>query len=144
MLPHVQELLGELSHTPALIWTVSRAGVVSELFLDDTPRKVEFAGTWATVEFARWHIHVDLGTVSRIRFDEAQSHEDSISAYVSFDDTEGKAVLRFYFPHPSHSYRTYTTEELELFGRFKQQYQRDWGLRIAEENNNRPSSLPPS
>jgi hypothetical protein len=122
MLPHVQQLLGELAHTPSLICTVSRDGAVSELFLDGDPRKVEFAGTWATVEFAGWHIHVDLGSIAQIRFDEVQSHEDSMSAYVSFDDVAGKAVLRFYFPHPSHAYRTYTAEELALFGRFRKRY----------------------
>ena len=127
MLPDVQQLLDHLARTPSLICTVSRDGAVSELFLDGAPRKVEFAGTWATVEFASWHIHVDLSTVVRIRFDEVQSHEDSMSAYVSFDDAGGKAVLRFYFPHPSHTYRTYTAEELALFGRFREQYQKDLG-----------------
>ena len=125
MLPNVQQLLGELAHTPSLICTVSRDGAVSELFLDSEPRKVEFAGTWATVEFAGWHIHVDLSTIVQIRFDEVQSHEDSMSAYMSFDDAEKKAVLRFYFPHSSHTYRTYTTEELALFGKFRERYQKD-------------------
>ncbi len=123
MLSDVQELLGELSRTPSLICTVSRDGAVSELFVDGDPRKVEFSGTWATVEFSGWHIHVDLSTIVRIRFDEVQSHADSMSAYVSFDDAEGKAVLRFYFPHPSHTYRTYTAEELALFGRFRERYE---------------------
>jgi hypothetical protein len=127
MLPHVQQLLGELARTPSLICTVSRNGAVSELFIDGDPQKVEFSGTWMTVEFSGWHIHVDLSTIVRIHFDEAQSHADSMSAYVSFDDAEGKAVLRFYFPHSSHTYRTYTTEELALFGRFKEQYQKDLG-----------------
>lgn len=127
MFPEVQQLLGELARTPSLICTVSRDGAVSELFLDGDPRKVEFAGTWATVEFAGWHIHVDLGTIVQIHFDEVQSHEDSMSAYMSFDDAEGKAVLRFYFPHPSHTYRTYTTEELALFGWFKERYQKNLG-----------------
>lgn len=125
MLPHVQQLLDHLTHTPSLICTVSRDGAVSELFLDGDPRKVEFSATWATVEFAGWHIHVDLSAVVQIRFNEAQSHDDSMSAYVSFDDAEGKAVLRFYFPHPSHTYRTYTAEELGLFRTFREQYQKD-------------------
>jgi uncharacterized protein len=129
MLPDVQKLLEELAHTPSLICTVSRDGAVSELFLDGDPRKVEFSGAWATVEFTGWHIHVDLGTIVRIRFDEAQSHEDSMSAYVSCDDGEGKAVLRFYFPHPSHTYRTYTAEELGLFEKFKKKYQKEVGSR---------------
>jgi hypothetical protein len=42
---------------------------------------------------------------------------------VSFDDVEGRAVLRFYFPHPSHTSRTYTAEELALFGRFRERYE---------------------
>ena len=130
MLPNVQQLLGELARTPSVICTVSRDGVVSEFFLDDNPRKIEFSGTWATVEFSGWHIHVDLSTIVRMRFDEVQSHADSMSAYVSFDDAEGKAVLRFYFPNPSHSYGTYTAEELALFGRFKELYQQDLGFRI--------------
>lgn len=123
MLPHVQQLLGELVRTPSLICTVSRDGAVSELFINDDPRKVEFSGTWATVEFSEWHIHVDLSTIVRICFDEVESHADSMSAYVSFEDAEGKAVLRFYFPHPSHTYRTYTTEELALFGKFRERYE---------------------
>jgi hypothetical protein len=123
MIPEVQQLLGELSHTPSLICTVSRDGAVSELFLDGNPRKVEFSGTWATVEFSGWHIHVNLSTIVRIRFDEVQSHADSMSAYMSFDDAEGKAVLRFYFPHPSHTDRTYTAEELGQFGRFRERYE---------------------
>lgn len=123
MLPDIQQLLGELARTPSLICTVSRDGAVSELFLDDNPRKIEFSGTWATVEFSGWHIHVDLGTVARIRFDEVQSHADSMSAYASLDDAEGKAVLRFYFPHPSQTYRTYTAEELALFGKFRERYE---------------------
>jgi len=132
MLPDVQQLLGELSRTPSLICTVSRDGAVSELFLDGDPRTVECSGTWATVEFSGWHIHVDLSTIVRMRFDEVQSHADSMSAYLSFDDAEGKAVLRFYFPHPSHTYRTYTAEDLALFGRFKEQYQKDCGLGISD------------
>lgn len=129
MIPKVQQLLGELSRTPSLICTVSRDGAVSELFLDGAPRKVEFSGTWATVEFSSWHIHVDLSTVVRIRFDEVQSHADSMSASVSFNDAEGKAVLRFYFPHPSHTHRTYTAEELGLFGRFRERYE---GLGVGD------------
>jgi hypothetical protein len=123
MLSNVQQLFGELARTLPVICTVSRDGAVSELFIDGDPRKMEFSGTWATVEFSEWHIHVDLSTIVRIRFDEAQGHEDSMSAYVSLDDAEGKAVLRFYFPHPSHTYRTYTTKELALFGSFKERYE---------------------
>ena len=36
---------------------------------------------------------------------------------------QGKSVLRFYFPHPSHTYKTYTAEELALFGQFKERYE---------------------
>ena len=37
-------------------------------------QRVDFADSWATVEFTGWHIHVDLSTVGTIRFAEAQSH----------------------------------------------------------------------
>ena len=123
MLPHVQQLLTELAHTPSLVCTVGRDGAVSELFLDGAPQKVEFTDSWATVEFSGWHIHADLSTVTHIRFAEAPGHDDSVSAFITFDDSQGKSVLRFYFPHPSHTYKTYTAEELALFGRFKEQYE---------------------
>ena len=123
MIPHIQQLLSDLARTPALVCTVSRDGAVSELFLDGSPKKVEFSDSWATVEFSGWHIHVDLSLVTRVRFTEAPSHGEShISAFVSFDDSEEKAVLRFYFPHSSHIHTTYTAEELALFGRFKERY----------------------
>ena len=124
MLPHVQQLLTALAHTPSLVCTVSRDGAVSELFLDGAPQKVEFADSWATVEFSSWHIHVDLSTVAQVRFAEASGHDDSVSAFIAFDDSQGKSVLRFYFPHPSHTYKTYTAEELALFGQFKERYER--------------------
>jgi hypothetical protein len=122
MLPELQPLLTELAHTASLVCTVGRDGAVSELFLDGTPQKVEFSGSWATIEFTHWHIHVDINTVAHVRFTEAPGHDNSISAFVSFDDTVGKSVLRFYFPHPSHTYKTYTPEELALFGQFKERY----------------------
>lgn len=122
MLPCLQQLLTDLAHTQSLVCTVSRDGAVSELFLDGAPRKVEFSDTWATVEFSSWHIHVDLSTVAQVRFTEAPGHDDSISAFVALDDSTGKSVLRFYFPHPSHTYKTYTPEELALFGEFKARY----------------------
>jgi putative heme degradation protein len=122
MLPFIQQLLADLARTPSLVCTVGREGAVSELFLDGAPQKVEFADPWATVEFTGWHIHVDLSTVVQVRFSEAPGHDDSVSAFVAFDDSQGKSVLRFYFPHPSHTYRTYTAEELALFGQFKAWY----------------------
>ena len=122
-LPHIQQLLTGLAHTPALVCTVGRDGAVSELFLDGAPQKVEFADSWATVEFSGWHIHVDLSTVAQVRFAEAPGHDDSVSAFVTFDDSQGKSVLRFYFPHPSHTYKTYTAEELALFGQFRGRYE---------------------
>ncbi len=123
MLPHVQQLLSDLARTPSLVCTVGRDGAVSELFLDGAPQKVEFADSWATVEFSGWHIHVDLSAVAQVRFAEAPGHDDSVSAFITFDDSQGKSVLRFYFPHPSHTYKTYTAEDLVLFGRFKEQYE---------------------
>lgn len=124
MPPDLQQLLTELVRTPSLVCTVGRDGAVSELFLDGAPQKVEFSGTWATVEFMTWHIHIDLSAITRVRFTEAPGHDNSISAFVTFDDDGGKAVLRFYFPHPSHTYKTYTLEELALFARFKERYGR--------------------
>jgi putative heme degradation protein len=129
MLSHIQQLLTDLARTPALVCTVGRDGAVSELFLDGSPQKVEFADSWATVEFAAWHIHVDLSTVVQVRFAEAPGHDDSVSAFIAFDDSAGKSVLRFYFPHPSHTYKTYTTEELGLFGKFQEKYGEGLGVR---------------
>ncbi len=122
MLPHVKQLLEDLAHTPSLVCTVSRDGAVSELFLDGAPQRVEIADPWATIEFKGWHIHVDLSLVTHIRFAEAPGHDRAVSAFVTFDDCQGKAVLRFYFPHPSHTYRSYSADELALFGRFKARY----------------------
>jgi len=123
MLLHAQKLLSDLARTPSLICTLGRDGAVSELFLDDAPQKVEFSDSWATVEFKGWHIHVNLDLVIDIRFAEAPGHDETTSAFVSFDDNEGKAVFRFYFPHSSHTFKTYTAEELTLFGRFRAQYE---------------------
>ena len=53
-----------------------------------------------------------LSTIATVRFAEAQSHGDSTSLFISFDDVEGKAVMRFYFPHASHTHRKYTAEEV--------------------------------
>jgi hypothetical protein len=122
VLPYLQQLLTELTRTPSLVCTIGREGAISELFLDGAPRKVEFSGSWATVEFPSWHIHVDMSTVARVHFSEAPGHDDSISAFVTLDDNAGKSVLRFYFPHPSHTYKTYTPEELALFGQFTTRY----------------------
>lgn len=122
-LPTVKQLLDELARTRSLVCTVGREGAVSELFLDGAPQRVEFADPWATVEFPSWHIHVDLSTVAQVRFAEAPGHDNAVSVFVSFDDSVGKSVLRFYFPHPSHTYRTYTTDELGLFARFRERYE---------------------
>jgi|GEM_PF-7022120 len=128
MLPYVRQLLTDLARTPALICTVGRDTAISELFLDGSPKRIDFADTWAAVEFANWHIHVDLATVATVRFAEAQSHGDSTSLFISFDDTDGQAVMRFYFPHASHTHRSYKAEELDLFGEFKKKYQKDLGF----------------
>lgn len=122
MLPNIKQLLDDLARTRSLVCTVGRDGAVSELFLDGTPQKVEFSDPWATVEFHSWHIHVDLSTVAQIRFAEAPGHDNSVSVFIALDDNDGKSVLRFYFPHPSHTYKTYTAEELELFGQFRERY----------------------
>ena len=130
MLPLLQQLLTDLARTPALVCTVSRDGAVSELFLAGAPQKVEFADSWATVEFSGWHVHVDLSIVTRVHFAETPGHDDSISAFVALDDSQGKSVLRFYFPHPSHTYKTYTAAELALFGQFQERYEKK--LEIGE------------
>ncbi len=136
MLAHVQQLLTDLVHTPALICTVGRDTAISELFLDDDPKRIDFSDSWATIEFASWHIHVDLSTVATLRFAETQSHEDSTSLFISFDDAEGKAVMRFYFPHAIHTHRTYTEEELALFGEFKERYEEAGGERARVGKTN--------
>ena len=127
MLSGVKQLLEDLARTPALVCTVGRDGVVSELFLDETVRKVEFTDPWATVEYSGWHIHANLDIVAKVRFAEAPSHGDSVSAFISLDDAEGNAVLRFYFPHASQTHRTYTAQELALFETFKARYERTFG-----------------
>lgn len=123
MLATLKQLLDDLARTRSLVCTVGREGAVSELFLDGTPQRVEFADPWATVEYANWHLHVDLSRVTQVRFAEAPGHGDATSVFVSFDDGAGQSVLRFYFPHPSHTHRTYTEEELALFTRFRERYQ---------------------
>ena len=123
MLADIQQILTDLARTPALICTVGRDTAISELFLDGSPKRVDFADSWATVEFSNWHIHVDLSTITTVRFAEAQSHGDSTSLFISFDDADEKAVMRFYFPHASHTHRTYNEEELALFGKFKKRYE---------------------
>ena len=129
MLSGLKQLLEDLVRTPSLVCTVGRENVVSELFLDEAVQKVEFADPWATIEFGSWHIHADLDTVTHVRFAEAPSHDNSVSIFVSLDERNGNPVLRFYFPHASQTYRTYTAEELELFGRFKERYERVLGNR---------------
>ena len=124
MLSDVKQLLEDLARTPALVCTVGHDGVVAELFLDKKIQKVEFADSWATIEYSGWHIHADLDTVTQVRFAEAAGHGDSVSVFISLDDRQGNAVLRFYFPHASQTYRTYTAEELELFEQFKGKYER--------------------
>lgn len=127
MLPFLQQLLDDLARTPSLVCTVGREGAVSELFLDGAPQRVEFSEPWVTIEFKSWHIHADLSTVAQVRFTEAPGHADSVSAFIALDDNQGKSVLRFYFPHPSHTHRSYTADELALFARFKERYQEVMG-----------------
>ena len=123
MIPGVKQLLEDLARTPALVCTVGRDGVVSELFLDEKVQRVDFADSWATVEYSGWHIHADLDTITKVRFAEAPGHDDSVNVFVSLDDAEGNAVLRFYFPHASQTHRTYTARELTLFETFKERYE---------------------
>ena len=123
MLSGVQSLLEALAQTPALVCTVSRDGVVSELFLNDAVQKVAFDDTWATIEFPGWHVHADVRTITQVRFVETTGQDQSVSVFVSLDDSAGQPVLRFYFPHASHTSRTYTPEELALFETVKKRYE---------------------
>ena len=68
MLAPLKELINDLATTASLICTVGRDGVVGELFLDGTLEKIEFSDSWATIEFGGWHIHVDLNTVTSVKF----------------------------------------------------------------------------
>lgn len=122
MLPFLSQLVNDLAHTASLVCTVSRDGAVSELFLDGAPQKVECSDSWATIEFSAWHIHVDLSAVTEVRFAEAPGHDESTSVFIALDDSQGKSLLRFYFPHKSHTYKTYTANELALFQQFKERY----------------------
>ena len=133
MIPGVKQLLEDLARTPALVCTVGRDGVVSELFLDEKVQRVDFADSWATVEYSGWHIHANLDTITKVRFAEAPGHDDSVNVFVSLDDEKGNAVLRFYFPHASQTHRTYTAQELELFETFKARYEQTFGQEDLSE-----------
>lgn len=97
--------------------------------LRDTPRKVEFSDGWAAIECQGWHLHVNLTSVVQVRFAEESGYADSISPVAVFTDAQGQAVMRFYFPHTSHTHTTYTAEELALFSRFKGRYEKELGVR---------------
>jgi hypothetical protein len=124
MLSFLQQFLSELAHTPSLICTVGRSDAIAELMLRDAPRKVAFSNGWAAIECQGWHLHVNLTSVVQVRFVEEAGHADSISPVAIFTDAQGQAVMRFYFPHASHTHTTYTAEELALFERFKERYQK--------------------
>ena len=123
MLAELPRFLDDLVHSPALVCTVGRDGVVSELFLEQPVRKFEFADPWVTIEFGGWHVHADLSHVVELRFAEAPGHDGSTSVFLSLNDAQGQPVLRFYFPHASHTYRTYTAEELGLHRRFRERWE---------------------
>jgi hypothetical protein len=124
MLSALQQLLSDLVRTPSLICTVGRSGAIGELFLKEAPQKIEFSGDWAAVECPGWHLHVNLAAVVHVRFLEEAGHDQSVSPVVLFEDSLGQAVMRFYFPHASHTHTTYTVEELALFEQFKERYQK--------------------
>jgi len=123
MLSTLQHLLSDLASTPSLICTVGRNDAIGELMLRDAPQKVEFSNGWAAIECAGWHLHVNLTSVVQVRFMEEAGHGNSISPVAIFEDEEGKTVMRFYFPHASHTHTTYTAEELALFAEFKERYE---------------------
>ena len=124
MLSNLQKLLTDLAHTPAVICTVGWTNAIGELFLKQAPEQIVFSGVWAAVECKGWHLHVNLAEVACVRFTEETGYNNSVSPVAIFEDNQGKAVMRFYFPHASHTHSTYTAEELALFGRFKERYQK--------------------
>ena len=123
MLAPLKELINDLATTASLICTVGRDGVVGELFLDGTLEKIEFSDSWATIEFGGWHIHVDLNTVTSVKFHQNQSAGGSVSVFVSLNDKAGGAVMKFYFPHATQTHRSYTDKELALFNAFRTRYE---------------------
>ncbi len=128
MTADLQQLLTELTHTPSLICTVGRNEAIGELMLRKPPQNVAFAGDWAAIECENWHLHVNLATVKQVRFIEERGHGGSVSPVAIFEDAQGQSVMRFYFPHASHTHTTYTAEELELFGGFKERYEQPQNL----------------
>lgn len=124
----LQRLLSDLTRTPSLVCTVGRSGAIGELFLREPPQKIEFSDGWAAIECAGWHLHVNLAEVIHVRFVEETGHDGSVSPVAIFEDAQDGVVLRFYFPHASHTHTTYTAEELLLFSAVKERYERDWGL----------------
>lgn len=92
--------------------------------LRDAPQKVEFRNGWAALECQGWRLHVNLSSVEQVRFEEESGPDGSVSPVAIFTDAQGQAVMRFYFPHASQAHTTYTAEELALFGRFKERYQK--------------------
>ena len=129
MLSTLQQLLSDLASIPSLICTVGRSDAIGELMLRDAPQKVEFSNGWAAIECAGWHLHVNLTSVVQVRFTEESGYDNSISPVAIFEDNEGRAVMRFYFPHASHTHTTYTAEELALFKRVKERYEKGMGMR---------------
>jgi hypothetical protein len=123
----LQRLLTELARVPSVICTVGREDSIGELFLRDAPQKVEFSGSWLAIECAGWHLHVNLAAVRRVRFAEVAGHDGVVSPFVNFEDGDGKSVLRFYFPHASQTHITHTAEDLALFARFKERYEKKLG-----------------
>lgn len=118
----LQQLLTELTQVPSLICTVGRKDAIGELMLREAPHNIAFSDGWAAVECKSWHLHVNLATVKQVRFIEDRGHGGSVSPVVIFEDAQGQSVMRFYFPHASHTHTTYTVEELGLFARFKERY----------------------
>ena len=128
MTTYLQELLTELAQTPALICTVGRNEAIGELMLRNSPQNIAFSDDWAAVECENWHLHVNLATVARVRFAEDPGHGGTVSPVVLFEDAQGQSVMRFYFPHASHTHTTYTAEELALFGRLRERYEKRQGI----------------
>lgn len=123
----LQQLLSELVWTPSLICTVGRNNAIGELLLRDAPQNINFSDDWAAIECKSWHLHVNLATVKQVRFAEDTGHGGAVSPVAIFEDAQQQSVMRFYFPHASHTHTTYTAEELALFGRVKERYEQRLG-----------------
>ena len=96
------ELIRELVATDEMLVVIDSGSAVAEMRADAV-KEPEFEGRWAMLESNGWHIHLGLDAVDAIQFVEAvDRNHDGIPKlyYVRFSDTDGRTLLRFYFPNP--------------------------------------------